>query len=76
MMAQHKQSVAPSRLLAAALLRAQFDAAVAHLKSSSSGGSSDNTTKLKLYALFKFIHHGPCSDPEPSSFDFTKHAKW
>jgi acyl-CoA-binding protein len=68
---------ASPRLVAAALLKHQFLQAVQHVKSGlPSAANSDNATKLQFYALFKFIHHGQCSEPEPSSFDFTKHAKW
>ena len=65
------------RLAAAALLRAQFAAAVQHVKAGlPSSSSSDNDTKLQFYALYKYASQGTCTQAEPSSFDFTAHAKW
>ena len=66
-----------ARLLGAAALRDDFNAAVSHVQSGgASGAGDDQDTKLKFYALFKAAGEGTCTTPEPSSFDFVKHAKW
>lgn len=66
------------QLAAAALLKAQFSAAVQHVTNGllPAGAGDDNGTKLQFYALFKFANRGKCADQEPSLFDFAAHAKW
>ena len=55
-------------------LQAAFDSAVANSKSLSE--RPDNTTLLKLYALYKQATAGDVADPKPGFGDMVGRAKW
>ena len=61
----------------------RFARACALTSSSSSSSSSasgaptiSNTTKLRIYALFKQANEGRCETPKPGMFEVVKKAKW
>ena len=55
-------------------LKTQFEAAVANSKNLSE--RPDNTTLLKLYALYKQASTGDNSEPKPGFADMVARAKW
>ncbi|HXY05659.1 MAG TPA: acyl-CoA-binding protein [Burkholderiaceae bacterium] len=57
-----------------ASLKAKFEQAVTRSKSLSQ--RPDNTTLLKLYALFKQATEGDVSGARPGALDFVAAAKW
>lgn len=55
-------------------LKARFETAVANSKELSE--RPDNTTLLKLYALYKQASAGDNPDPKPGFSDMVARAKW
>lgn len=55
-------------------LKTQFEAAVAESKNLSE--RPDNTTLLKLYALYKQASAGDNTEPKPGFSDMVARAKW
>lgn len=55
-------------------LKTQFEAAVAESKNLSE--RPDNTTLLKLYALYKQASVGDNTEPKPGFSDMVARAKW
>ncbi|HYA65918.1 MAG TPA: acyl-CoA-binding protein [Burkholderiaceae bacterium] len=57
-----------------ASLKDKFDQAV--VRSKSLNQRPDNSTLLKLYALYKQATEGDVGGPRPASLDFVAVAKW
>ena len=53
-----------------------FEAAVEEVSQRGLLSSSDDRTKLAVYALFKQAKNGPCTTAAPSSLNFVARAKW